>query len=721
MTYPYLNDEAFLKQVAEETYHEQFVRLGVLEFKSEKLIANIEGKVTAGSCNLNGASSMRRSLTCTVAVDPYGIEMMGYDEPQYYSNVTEVQNLISINKKIKVETGFTNTFEKYTEYDTIWLPLGVYIIKSANVVKSTSGFNISLTLNDKCALLNGDLGGIIPAATIFSESDLYNASGSMKQTDKILIKDIIKNLVVEFGGEQPDNVIITDIEDYILKVMKWSGDKPLYFVGDSNLYFTLEEPRSGINYTTYSFGDNVGYEIEPFAYPGTLECNAGDTVSAMLDKIKNTLGNFEWFYDVEGRFIFQQKKNYLNTSLSSEILQDGRKLKEADYLSNLNQSKIVYTFDETNKHIVSSISSAPQLQNVKNDYVVWGTAKTASGADKPIRYHLAFDSKPATNINQGRLALVYTDYRGLQQVAILKEGENFHWWSANQPMSDKQMYYLIAATDSTGTIKVFHWDIDVNCFREYDQNYEVCYLVTDDWRTELYFRGLENNRASFSNNYYAAELNSEWTKIYDVKKTSTGTYYCWGEGLEGWTKMEVPAYKGDYREDVTPANYEFWLDFIVGDSGTNTNVPLSQFNVNNIGRRVKVVSESAVNCIFTNEIPNYVLIEADGDVTVDINLATLKGQTAIQVSPEIYAKLVLGGAQNSAYDKVCDLLAQHTNYNETITLSTSPIYHLEPNSLISIVDEEMGVNGQYIISTISIPLAVNGTSNITATRALIKL
>lgn len=288
-------------------------------------------------------------------------------------------------------------------------------------------------------------------------------------------------------------------------------------------------------------------------------------------------------------------------------------------------------------------------------------------------------------------------------------------------MSDKQMYYLIAATDSTDTIKVFHWDIEVNCFREYSQNYEVCYLVTDDWRTELYFRGLENSKASFSNNYYAAELNSEWTKIYDVKKIETGTYYCWGEGLEGWTQKKLAAYKGGYREDVAPANYEFWLDFIVGDSGANTNVPLSQFNINNIGRRVKVVSESTVNCIFTNEIPNYVLIEADGDTAADIELAELKKQTAILVSPEIYAKIVLGGAQNSAYDKLCDLIAQHTNYNETITLSTSPIYHLEPNSLISITDEEMGINGQYIISTINIPLATNGTSNITATRSLIKL
>mgnify|MGYP007065770060 CR=1 FL=1 len=50
-----------------------------------------------------------------------------------------------------------------------------------------------------------------------------------------------------------------------------------------------------------------------FTYPGELVFNAGDTVTSLLDKIVSTLGNFEYYYDINGRFIFQEIKNYLNT------------------------------------------------------------------------------------------------------------------------------------------------------------------------------------------------------------------------------------------------------------------------------------------------------------------------------------------------------------------------------------------------------------------------
>ena len=34
----------------------------------------------------------------------------------------------------------------------------------------------------------------------------------------------------------------------------------------------------------------------------------------ILDKIKNLLGNFEYYYDLDGNFIFQEVKNYLNNT-----------------------------------------------------------------------------------------------------------------------------------------------------------------------------------------------------------------------------------------------------------------------------------------------------------------------------------------------------------------------------------------------------------------------
>jgi hypothetical protein len=64
----------------------------------------------------------------------------------------------------------------------------------------------------------------------------------------------------------------------------------------------------------YSTGMDIGYIYTDFTYPGELIGDAGDTVCDILDTIKSTLGNYEYFYDIDGNFVFQEIKNYLNTT-----------------------------------------------------------------------------------------------------------------------------------------------------------------------------------------------------------------------------------------------------------------------------------------------------------------------------------------------------------------------------------------------------------------------
>ena len=84
----------------------------------------------------------------------------------------------------------------------------------------------------------------------------------------------------------------------------------------------------------------------------------------------------------------------------------------------------------------------------------------------------------------------------------------------------------------------------------------------------------------------------------------------------------------------------------------------------------------------------------------------------------ILGQLELGGVSNSAYNRVRELLYQNTSYNESITLQAIPIYYLEPNTRITVNDAESNIYGDYMISTISIPLDITGTMNISAIRAL---
>ena len=71
----------------------------------------------------------------------------------------------------------------------------------------------------------------------------------------------------------------------------------------------------------------------------------------------------------------------------------------------------------------------------------------------------------------------------------------------------------------------------------------------------------------------------------------------------------------------------------------------------------------------------------------------------------------------SAKDRLDELIYQHGYCIENATITTIPIYYLQPNTRIHISDQETNLDGDYIISKMTIPLAYNGTMSITATKA----
>ena len=77
-----------------------------------------------------------------------------------------------------------------------------------------------------------------------------------------------------------------------------------------------------------------------------------------------------------------------------------------------------------------------------------------------------------------------------------------------------------------------------------------------------------------------------------------------------------------------------------------------------------------------------------------------------------------GGSFNSAYEEIRKELYQYTNYNEQISLTTLPIYYLEPNIRITVRDNQSGIYGDYMVKSISLPLDINGTMSLSCTRAL---
>ena len=144
------------------------------------------------------------------------------------------------------------------------------------------------------------------------------------------------------------------------------------------------------------YGMDIGYRITYLVYNGELISSIGETLTSVLDKIKNMLGDFEYFYDTDGRFIFQRKKTYVNT-VWSQIANNG----DETYVDYSNNHK-KFSFNFEGNRLVTAVQNTPVLTNLKNDYVVWGKRKALSGAEVPIHARYAIDRKPTE----------YMSYRG---------------------------------------------------------------------------------------------------------------------------------------------------------------------------------------------------------------------------------------------------------------------------------------------------------------------
>lgn len=672
--YPYLTDFNFLKSVDEMHIKEQYAKITILNW-NESPIQEIQGIVTGGNINLDGKSNMRRSCNLSVYVDT-----------NFKTNVTDIDNLFSLNKKMYLEIGYKNITNKYKEYDMLWYPQGLFIMINPSLSHGTGGTTISLQLKDKMCLLNGECGGVIPASTRFDEYETIDENGEWV-IEKPKIAQIIRECVNHFGGEQLSKILISDIDDRLKMVMKWIGNTPLYLIGSGNArsFSTDYDDIQRQKYQSFEYGEDVGYIYTDFTYPGELIGDAGSNVCTILDAIKNTLGNYEYFYDIDGNFIFQEIKNYLNTT-QAKIKID--KLNSGDYLVDQSKGKSVYTFD--NSVLISSFSNTPQFNMIKNDFIVWGLKENANGNQMPIRYHLAIDEKP--KVGEIYDVFFYVD-------------PDDNLTKAKRPIKYRNMSELKKNDGAAGNFymteddgKIYTWSnneyvlVDVNFTK----------VQTTDWRSELYLQGAQTEPLGTDSNYYYTELLNEWPKLYNLKSKNS-------------TINKDVIYTGDFYKEVlkTPSDIDYFLDFI------DSNAEISKFSINNIGRRSIVINDNDVNCVFEPEIPDFILIETGTPQTkTDREECERKGQKYVQVDSSIFSLIATGGMKNSAYNRVRELLYQYTSYNESISIQSIPIYYLEPNTRITVRDTESNIFGDYMISNISIPLDIGSTMSISATRAL---
>lgn len=677
-----LKDAAFLKKLDVENIRVQYVKIIVLD-KNEKPLRAIEGRVSTGSISINGKSAVRRAGSFTFLAE------------ETKNDLTDIDNLLSMNKRIKILVGLENHIDENYD-DIIWFPQGIFIITNPSLSHTTGGVTINIQFKDKMCLLNGENGGILPTSITFdsydqiiglernlldfpsnpntytvyqikdkyymwdtlngwyeSSLDKVNTVTSVKQK----IFDIIQTLVVNYGGESLNKIIVNDVPTEIKNAVRYVGQNTLYYDPATSLYTTDEDIIDTSKCYTFDYNEECGYVYTDFTYPGSLVSAIGESVTSVLDKIKNTLGNFEYFYDINGNFVFQEIKNYLNntynpitkTEQEYRLTTNGIILNEANYIMDLsNQNKSVYTFEEGST-LISSYSNTPNYNNIKNDFHIWGK----SDKDLAIHYHIVVKEKP---IKQEK-------YKGYEEYTFPK-------WN---------VVFLTNSDNSfNGKLRL----------AEEDEEHEE--YIPDDWRAELYLEGLQKLKSQQRPDIYEQELLDMFDSIYNMKE------------------------KCFLTEADNSSRLNYWIDYI-------SSPELYDISVDTIGTKIYSYQNDEIKRLYSRDIPDTIIINEAFNQKEQkriIDKCFASNQNFSRISKKIFNNLSLGSYGLTAQDNARELINQYTDFNSTISLSSIPIFYLEANSRITVQDKASGIYGDYIINSIKLPLNAKGNMTISATKAI---
>lgn len=834
-----LLDKQFLIDLSEKKDRILFARITSLTHE-EKPVEYIEGKVTDGSINIDGASAVRR--TCSLSMVAKEVNINSF----YWG----------LSNKFTLELGLQNDINSNYE-DIIWFPMGMYIITNFSTALTAYNYNINISGKDKMCMLNGDVGGALPHSTDFGVKEYYDKTTNITTYEKVLIKEIIREAVQHFGNELPQNIIINDIEECGVEIIEYKGDEPLYLYFNKtdgiveNLSFGNQEiiinekqmsinnaikdnliifdnftedlvetnekpteitfPGDNVKYTLIQliYGSICGYRETDLVYAGELISAVGESITSMLDKVVNMLGQFEYFYDLDGRFIFQKKAIYLD-SVWNDLDID-------EEIGHYNTSTYDYSF--TNSNLITAFNNNPNLLNVRNDFTVWGTRKGTGDVEIPIHMRYAIDKKPTIYYSFRHLLnedevwndgnpieyssedydwreLIYQmalDYRrcyhnddflyylskynpqyptgktGYEQYYIDMEGfwRQLYDPTKGQGYKDEQKLLqaeeaeeyekkingdknsedenekigaygqlknandkLVELTlDEQGTVyenisdaedqaKYAKEQIDLE-IEEIKFYYDTkISLITEDRNSDAYQKKLEEledaREISVTN---LKNKSSEINKALTAFKTAFKNYNVLISAAENqfnYYQSLIDAEEASWDDDTywsrividNPSELLFWFDFLDGG--------LAQFANYAIGNRPKPEKDDDVKTIIYSDIPN-VIFKTSG---IDKDYEREPGYTYISIPQYMYNVFTISSMSKSAKEAIDDMLYKYGYCNESVNISTIPIYFLEPNARIYVRDDNSGINGEYIIDKISIPLTNNGTMSITAIKAV---
>ena len=139
-----------------------------------------------------------------------------------------------------------------------------------------------------------------------------------------------------------------------------------------------------------------------------------------------------------------------------------------------------------------------------------------------------------------------------------------------------------------------------------------------------------------------------------------------------------------------------------------------QYSIAAIGDRPKVVNDSKITSIYFRNVPQVIFTNGQDYNGLDIKT----GYTYIWLDKSMQDLFSISAQGKSAEEEMNELFNNYSYCSEGVTITTVPIYNLEPNTLVYIYNEENKINGKYQVNRITIPLNYNGMMSITATKII---
>lgn len=383
---------SFLEEVFEHQLRVVHTKIQLLSW-DEIVLQEITGIVRSGSYTADGTSSSRRNLNLTFSVK---------DREGKF-----VQEYLTPDKKIKLFIGLENMTDKYPEEDIIWFNMGIFILTEPSFAHGVQEMIVSFSAQDKMSLMNGVIGGALPAPYSFVE----RINGKNKSFSW---RDIFMSAATVIGNENPARVVVDSVPDYIYdysQVKDISGlhedfifiDAPPSLEGERIVVEAYDPSMAETDLkkkVLFSKGDKLN-KLRKFSPPDPIigdnntqeayQKNVGEPITAIFQDIVEALSNtHEYFYTREGDLMLQPIQNFVNTAFSptedEELGYFAYELDMEDFAPNY--LGLPFTYNFADKETVVKYANNSSFINLKNDFVL---TSEQTGAILEI----AIDHKPS--------------------------------------------------------------------------------------------------------------------------------------------------------------------------------------------------------------------------------------------------------------------------------------------------------------------------------------